>query len=359
MLSAMLSAQKRASASGSSPTGKDAKDCYLFVGNPGTGKSTIMNGLAKEPVFNAAPSFSGSGVTFQFDTKYIPGVGTLMDTPGLGDETLKHQAAEAITTALKQNGFYRVFFVVTLEEGRIRSGDKATMRLILQAAPISDYSVIVNKVDEGWLAEFNKRPDDQKKWYTTLNAAMPRPTVSVYWMTRREDLASKTNVKYEAPPEVISWIREAPGMHIKSSDVSNIQADELQALTQDMEKMERDFKERTRKWEIEAEEMRAATEAATRRAEQASRDAQEEIRRQKEDSDRRLSELREEMEERAQEADPAYLQQLQEQLQEQVEASNRLEADLELQQRRSSELPGRILSGVCTLGLSELFGNWS
>jgi len=85
------------------------KKCYLFVGNPGTGKSTIMNGLAGKAVFKAEPSFSGSGVTFQFDIAEVPGVGLLMDTPGLADVEMKKKASEAITSAKTERFLQGVF----------------------------------------------------------------------------------------------------------------------------------------------------------------------------------------------------------------------------------------------------------
>merc|ERR1719502_462239 len=90
----------------------------LFVGNPGVGKSTILNGHARELIFKAGVSFGG-GLTFQLDQKTIKHI-TYMDTPGLADVKLRKQAAEAITQALRMGGHFKIFFVVTLEAARLR-----------------------------------------------------------------------------------------------------------------------------------------------------------------------------------------------------------------------------------------------
>ena len=70
-----------------------------------------------------------------------------MDTPGLSDIKLRKQAAEAITTALKQGGTYQVFFVISLESGRVRPEDVTTIKLVLESASdIKHFSLIINKL---------------------------------------------------------------------------------------------------------------------------------------------------------------------------------------------------------------------
>lgn len=122
-------------------------DYRLFIGNPGTGKSTLTNCIARSLLFKSGLGF-GSGITFQFDKKKCDGV-TYLDTPGLADITLRKQAAAAITKALKQNGTYQVFFVITLEAGRLRTEDVLTIKLVLESSPALKYfSLIVNKLSE-------------------------------------------------------------------------------------------------------------------------------------------------------------------------------------------------------------------
>ena len=48
--------------------------------------------------------------------------------------------------ALKRDGEYNIFFVITLEAGRLRPEDTETMKLVLEAAPIKDkYTIVINK----------------------------------------------------------------------------------------------------------------------------------------------------------------------------------------------------------------------
>ncbi len=71
------------------------------------------------------------------------------DTPGLDDCLTRENAAAEIRSGLQQDAYYRIFFVVTLESGRVKSQDVSTMKLVLEAAKqikTSSYSIIVNKV---------------------------------------------------------------------------------------------------------------------------------------------------------------------------------------------------------------------
>ena len=117
----------------------------LFIGNPGVGKSTLINCLAQKLLFKSGVSI-GPGMTTQLQKEKHGGI-VYMDTPGLSDVKLRKAAAEAITEALKQNGMYQIFFVVTLESGRVRSEDLTTIKIVLEnAKDITQYSVIVNKL---------------------------------------------------------------------------------------------------------------------------------------------------------------------------------------------------------------------
>ena len=119
----------------------------LFIGNPGTGKSTLANCIARSLLFKSGLKF-GDGMTFQLDMKKCNEV-TYLDTPGLDDIKLRKQAAAAITKALKQNGTYQIFFVITLEAGRLRTQDVLTIKLVLESSSdLKYFSLIVNKLSE-------------------------------------------------------------------------------------------------------------------------------------------------------------------------------------------------------------------
>lgn len=219
-----------------SPPRGSGKDCFLFVGNPGTGKSTLLNGVIGEPLFKSGASTTGAGVTSVFDSKEIQGK-LYMDTPGLSDVMRRQEAAAAITEALKQNGFYRIFFVLTVEAGRVRPDDKTTMELILNAAPtITSYSVIINKVSNRWLADMQD-PDTLRAWQTKLMEGLPKVTTSIHLMTLNMDLLDCPDVKYNAPDDVIFFIKNAPGMMIMSQDVNDVKEDQFEAMKEEHAKL--------------------------------------------------------------------------------------------------------------------------
>lgn len=87
----------------------------------------------------------GGGMTTGLDSRHVGGH-IFHDTPGLSDVQLRKQAAEAITEALQKGGPFKIFFVVTLEAGRVRPADVTTMQLILKSAPIQNFGVIFNKL---------------------------------------------------------------------------------------------------------------------------------------------------------------------------------------------------------------------
>merc|ERR1712060_85686 len=89
----------------------------------------------------------GKGLTVELQREEVDG-NVYMDTPGLADVELREAAARAISRALKQDGWYKLFFVITLEAGRIRPQDQTTLKLVLTAAPEiqENYGVIITKV---------------------------------------------------------------------------------------------------------------------------------------------------------------------------------------------------------------------
>ena len=121
----------------------------IVIGNPGAGKSCLLNSLAGKPLFKSGVNV-GKGLTFKLDEKQTEDY-CYVDTPGLADQKLRHQAAEAISVGLKNGGDHKIIFVVTEQMGRVRQQDSTTIKLVHEAAPEikMNYGVIVNMISKG------------------------------------------------------------------------------------------------------------------------------------------------------------------------------------------------------------------
>jgi len=99
----------------------------LVIGNKGVGKSYLIEAMREA----------------HRDRNFL-------EMPGLADETSKRTTAETINDALQNNKCIVVFFVVTLEAGRVRPEDKETIHSVLNAVRVlrDEYSIIINKVSE-------------------------------------------------------------------------------------------------------------------------------------------------------------------------------------------------------------------
>jgi hypothetical protein len=121
-----------------------SKATIIACGNPGAGKSSLLNILAGKPFFKSGISI-GRGLT-QVEAGGDSGVYALRDTPGLDDPETRKKAGEEISKALRNGGPHKVIFVVTENNGRIHGSQITTMQLILKAAPeIQSYGIIVNQ----------------------------------------------------------------------------------------------------------------------------------------------------------------------------------------------------------------------
>lgn len=140
----------------------------VFAGNPGVGKSFILNNLVGNVQFKAGLAF-GEGLTKVLKSYKDPTSDiTYSDTPGLDDVNIRDNAAKEISLALQDSSRLKLIFVCTLEDGRVRPSDLTTIRIILQAIKNANvdttngYSVIINKCNDREM-ELLESPRNQDK----------------------------------------------------------------------------------------------------------------------------------------------------------------------------------------------------
>lgn len=164
----------------------------IVVGDPGVGKSTFLNSLVGAATFQSGLSVS-CGLTKELQSVVINGT-RFSDTPGLDDNRLKEQAAAAIVQAVYLGGNVKIVFIMTMEGGRLRGSNLATIKIVLgalQQAGIvveKSFSVVFNKVTKGEL----------QLWQVAMSAS-----------DAEDELADQIGLA-NAKPERIRFLPEEP-----------------------------------------------------------------------------------------------------------------------------------------------------
>ena len=145
------------------------KEYWLFLGNPGAGKSTIINSLLKQKLAQAGSSI-GEGLTKKFALYPHENI-TYVDTPGLDDIRNRAEAAKEIEKALKQNGKYRIFFIVKLDSLRVKKADLDTIETVLDAitCPNIEFNILVNQLTKRDKKTLNSG-SEKSNFYSYLQA---------------------------------------------------------------------------------------------------------------------------------------------------------------------------------------------
>jgi predicted GTPase len=228
---------------GKSPeTPSNYDEVIIFFGNPGAGKSALLNSILQRQAFTSGISI-GKGMTRE-KKGYIHENKKYIDTPGLSDIDGMEQVAQEIEQALKENKPYKIFFVVTLEGGRMRVDDLVTINKICGAIQVPfEYGLIFNKVSKPALAILHENADSLESYLSTL-AKKPTSTIII---ENDRAMKDRNNVYMEANAEgrkrLLDCITNLKATLIPSSQVQPIDVTDYQEKYYKMGKLIEEMQE--------------------------------------------------------------------------------------------------------------------
>ena len=286
----------------------------IAVGNPGVGKSTILNCLAEELMFKSGTSF-GKGLTYQMDEKTNKN-GRFFDTPGLADRQLREAAGTAITEALKKGGEYKILFFLRTQSGRAVVEDITTFKLVLNSAPEigHQYGLVINQVNNKLSKKFKENHENKKSFLTdifsnidpkrhcSLNNISFLPTIKDAedednQLIPLEDLKTTDGLPFK------SFVNETiPSVALTEGAAQEISIHDFDKQTEEIEKLKKELNENHEMYEQKQKEMEQEMERKIqemeRKAEAARREAQQEIKK----AEQKVEQLRQGQEEMKQKA---------------------------------------------------------
>jgi len=250
----------------------------VALGNPGSGKSTVLNSLAGELFFKSGLSI-GSGLTSKLDEGSNKN-GVFLDTPGLADEKLRTASGKAIYQALKKDGHYQILFFVTERNGRVLQQDATTIKLILDTAPDigQDYGIIVNMLSKGLMKKMKEnrmfKEDFLNILFAGISAERRCPYNSVLYLGKLQELKGKNNelvssdiFKNEEGMTLTEFVNKVvPTVNIKKQSVNEMKLQDFDKVTRDLETVAKEMQLKDLAWKeerrlYEEERMKKATEA--------------------------------------------------------------------------------------------------
>ena len=205
-----------------------------MIGNPGSGKSTLLNSLIRQQQFKSGISL-GRGLTSTLECFKI-GNTRFYDTPGLHDIERRREAAEEITKSLRKEGTYKLFFVITLMQARLRPEDVTVIRLVMESLPESSfYNLIINQVQEEVL-EIIKDDKDVDAMLLKGGLEYDKLPKEILKLPYLPELDAKKDTLIKNPQRLVTFVSMTKGVEIKSLDVKEIKIEDFEKMREQIEK---------------------------------------------------------------------------------------------------------------------------
>lgn len=202
---------------------KEQQEYWLFAGNPGVGKSTLINSIMGKAVAKSGISF-GQGLTNKTEL-YDYNTVKIIDTPGLEDinPNMRKKAALGIEESLKKNGNYRIFFIITPEAGRARAGDLTMINMVMDSIKIPEkekkYNVIVNKASKGFFNDSNSRSLFENSFLSNNK----EEKISFYYLPRNTEFDDQDNQVMPLDAPFKKWLStDSKDMPLDAKNISKI-----------------------------------------------------------------------------------------------------------------------------------------
>ncbi|GLD97314.1 hypothetical protein PINS_up006002 [Pythium insidiosum] len=198
---------------------------WLFIGNPGVGKSTLLNCLLGYCAFRSGLSFGG-GLTTEVATAYdATRDAVFVDTPGLFDVAQEQDAADAITSVLRapSGGEFKLCFFVRLAEGRVVCDDLVALERVLDSILLDDvpFAVIINDVKAVAYAELATGGSAFKRVVAQINSGR-YTTPHILVVPRFRALFEADNALVKLPAALCASLERFPTVSIPPEEVSDI-----------------------------------------------------------------------------------------------------------------------------------------
>ena len=150
-----------------------------------------------------------------------------LDTPGLADINRRIMAAQKITEALRQNGMYQIFFVVSLSAGRIRLEDLKTIWLVLMSTPdIKILNILINQLSKEEYDSFQNIEEMEKsRLLATLKLLGRDLQYNILPVLNNETFEDNDEITARFA-DLDNFVRELPWESIRSSGVKDISEDD-------------------------------------------------------------------------------------------------------------------------------------